>query len=260
MFSDFLGVNVIENNVESIANLIYGKNAVLECLKSDKSVDILYISSTEDERQAKYYTALAKEKGAVIKRVPADKLEELCGSRRHQGLVAITSLIEYSDVKDFLLAARKKGEDPFILIADGIEDPHNLGAIIRTAEAAGVHGIVIPKRGGVPVNATVQRASAGAVSHLPIARVANLANVVRDLKKEGLFCYAADMDGEDIYRVNLKGPIAVVVGSEGNGISRLLKDLCDVSVSLPMKGEIGSLNASVAAGVVLYEVLRQRML
>lgn len=247
-----------EKGFETNDNIIYGKNAVLECLKSDQTVDILYISTLEDEKQAGYYTAMAKEKNAVIKRIPPEKLEELTGTRRHQGIAAIVSLLEYSDAKDFLQIARDRGEDPFILIADGIEDPHNLGAIIRTAEAAGVHGLVIPKRGGVQVNATVQRASAGAASHLPIARVGNLANVVRELKKEGLFCYAADMQGDEIYRINLRGPIVIIVGSEGNGVSRLLKDLSDGRVALPMKGSVGSLNASVAAALALYEVVRQR--
>lgn len=241
-------------------NLVYGKNAVLELLKSERPVDTVYISSDEDEKRAALYIALGKEKGAVIKRIHPNKLTEICDDKRHQGIAAIGSIVVYSDVGDILQIAKERGEDPFLILADGIEDPHNLGAIIRTAEAAGAHGLVLPKRGGASINATVQRASAGAVNHLAIARVSNLASSVRELKKEGVFCYAADMDGDSAYRTNLTGPILLIIGSEGFGVSRLLKDLSDASVSLPMKGEVGSLNASVAAGALMYETVRQREL
>ena len=203
--------------------------------------------------------ALAKEKKTVVKQIPSIKLDHLCGNSRHQGIAASASFCEYVSMKEILDYANEKGESPFLVLTDGIEDPHNLGAIIRTAECAGVHGIIIPKRGNVGVNATVHRASAGACSHLRIARVSNLSNAIRELKKSGVFVYCADMNGANCYRSDLSGPIALVIGSEGFGVSRLVKDLCDAAVSLPLYGEVNSLNASAAASALIYEVVRQRL-
>ncbi len=241
------------------SGLIYGRNAVTELLKSGSGVDTVYISDSEQEKNVSYYTALAKNCGAVVKRVPDSKLEKMCGSERHQGLAAAASLCTYRTVEEMLSAAAEKGEAPFIIIADGIEDPHNLGAIIRTAECAGAHGIVIPKRGGVGVTPAVHRASAGAISHMMVARVANIANEIRELKKKGVFCYCADMDGQLCYDTDLTGPIALVIGSEGFGVSRLVRELCDQVVRLPMNGEVNSLNASAAASALIYEIVRQRL-
>ena len=239
-------------------NLVYGKNAVLELLKSERSVDVIYLDGDDDDRSLRHLVALAKDRDAVIKRVNRAKLDSLCHDRRHQGVAVYASGIEYKSLVDILRIAHEKREDLFLLIADGIEDPHNLGAIIRTAEAAGVHGLVVAKRGSVGITTTVQRASAGAVNHLPIARVANLASTVRELKELNVFCYCADMDGQYVYNTELTGPVALVIGSEGQGVSRLLRELCDIAVSLPMRGKITSLNASVAAGAMLYEIVRQR--
>ena len=243
---------------EQESGIIYGKNAVTELLKSGAAADTVWVSVEETDKAAAYYTALAKQCGAVVKRVPAQKLVRICGSERHQGVACSASFCEYKSVDDILALARERGEAPFILVADGIEDPHNLGALIRTAECAGMHGIIIPKRGGVGVTAAVHRASAGACSHLYIARVSNLASEIRELKKAGIFFYCADMDGESCYRTDLTGPAGLVIGSEGFGVSRLVKQLCDVTVSLPMHGAVNSLNASAAASALIYEMVRQR--
>ena len=205
--------------------------------------------------------ALARDCGAVVKRVHTAKLRALCGTESHQGVAAFASEVEYATVDQLLAVAAQRGEDPFLLLADGVEDPHNLGAIIRTALLAGVHGLVIPKRGGAQVTATVSKTSAGASSLLPIARVANIGETVRRLKEQNIFVYAADMAGERMDRQNLTGPIALVMGSEGKGVSPLVKRLCDGLVSLPMsphRAGVDSLNVSVAAGILMYEVLRQR--
>ena len=242
------------------SNISYGKNAVLELLKSARNVDVLYISEKDNSKQTNYYVALAKEKNATIKRVPSEKLEAVCLSNNHQGYVAVSSAIEYVEVEDILEIARQKQENPFILLLDGIEDSHNLGAIIRTAEVAGVHGLIIPKRRNIQINPTVVRASTGAVHYLPIARVTNLASVVRQLKQLGIFCASSDMAGTNIYSQDLDIPLLLIIGSEANGVSHLLKQLSDYIISLPMAGKITSLNASVAAGAIIYEVVRQREL
>ena len=247
------------NGDEAASGIIYGRNAVLELLKSGAGVDTVYISDSEQEKNVSFYTALARNCSAVVKRVPDSKLEKMCGSDRHQGLAAAASLCSYCSVDEILRRAGEKGENPFIVIADGIEDPHNLGAIIRTAECAGAHGIVIPKRGGVGVTPAVHRASAGAISHMMVARVSNIANEIRELKKKGVFCYCADMDGQLCYDTDLTGPIALIIGSEGFGVSRLVRDLCDQVVRLPMNGEVNSLNASAAASALIYEIVRQRL-
>lgn len=238
--------------------LLYGRNVVTEYLKSGKRADTLYICEGEEEKNISYYRALAADSGAVIKITPLARLNKMCGSERHQGVALSAPFCEYVTVKEILKGAEERSEAPFIVIADGIEDPHNLGAVLRTAECAGVHGVIIPKRGGVSVNATVHRTSAGACSHIPIARVSNIASTVRELKKAGVFCYCADMDGESCFRTDLTGAVALIIGSEGFGVSRLVKDLCDGAVSLPMYGKINSLNASAAASALIYEIVRQR--
>ena len=238
--------------------LICGRNAVIELLKTDREVDTVYISSEEGEKLS-YIAAMARARKIVVKNVPASKLSKMCGKERHQGVAAWAAATEYVDIDDILDMARKKHEDPFIIVADGIEDPHNLGAIIRTAECAGAHGLIFPKRGGSSITSAVQRASAGAATRLPLARVPNIAAAVRRLKDEGVFVYCADMDGEYCADVDMTGACALVVGSEGSGVSRLVKQLCDVTISLPLRGEIQSLNASVAAGAIIYEIVRQRI-
>ena len=239
--------------------IVCGKNSVVELLKSSLPVECVYISSDMDPSLASYYIALAKERKTVVKQIPNIKLDHLCGNAHHQGIAASASFCEYVTLEEILDYAKEKGEAPFLVLTDGIEDPHNLGAIIRTAECAGVHGMVIPKRGNVGVNATVHRASAGACSHLRIARVSNLSNAIRELKKRGVFVYCADMDGDNCFQTDLSGPIAVVIGSEGFGVSRLVKELCDAAVSLPLYGEVNSLNASAAASALIYEIVRQRL-
>lgn len=243
------------------SRIVYGKNAVTELLKSGVGVDTVYIAEGMAPAVASYYTALARGCGAVVKRVHTAKLRALCASESHQGVAAFASEVEYATVDQLLALAEQRGEDPFLLLADGVEDPHNLGAMIRTALLAGAHGLVIPKRGGAQVTATVAKTSAGASSVLPIARVANIGETVRRLKEQNIFVYAADMAGERMDRQNLTGPIALVMGSEGKGVSPLVKRLCDGLVSLPMsphRAGVDSLNVSVAAGILMYEVLRQR--
>jgi len=243
---------------EEERGLLYGRNVVTEFLKAGRHADVLYISSETDEKTASYFKALSAGSGAVIKSVPQLKLNKICGSDRHQGVAVSASFCEYVTLDDILKKAQESGQPPFIVIADGIEDPHNLGAVLRTAECAGVHGVIIPKRGGVGVNATVHRTSAGACSHIAIARVSNIASAVRELKKRGVFCYCADMDGACCFSSDLTGAVALIIGSEGFGVSRLVKDLCDGSVSLPMYGSVNSLNASAAASALIYEIVRQR--
>ncbi len=239
-------------------NLVSGRNSVTELLKSDRQVDVVYVSSEMLPKEMSYYEALARNKDAIVKRVHPLKLKTICGTDSNQGVAAIGAAVEYCEVEDILQTAHDRGEDPFIVIADGIEDPHNLGAIIRTAECAGVHGVIIPKRKGVNVTGTVVRSSAGATSYMKIARVANIASTVRELKEKNIFCYSADMDGGNCTECDLTGPAALVIGSEGFGVSRLVGELCDATVSLPMVGNVSSLNASVAAGILIYEIVRQR--
>lgn len=240
---------------------IYGKNAVAELLKSGAGLDTLYVQDTMAPREAAYYTALARQAGAVAKRVRAQKLDALCGTQNHQGVAARAASIGYAQPADLLAAAAAAGQPPFLVLCDGIEDPHNLGAIVRTALLCGAHGVVIPKRGGVAVTPTVMKASAGAAARLPVARVANLGECIRKLKEQGVFVYCADMDGTPLEQQNLTGPVALVLGSEGKGPSHLVKSLCDGVVSLSMAARgtgVDSFNVSVAAGIVLYEIMRQR--
>ncbi|MEG2404710.1 MAG: 23S rRNA (guanosine(2251)-2'-O)-methyltransferase RlmB [Oscillospiraceae bacterium] len=251
----------LKNDLRDETTLAYGKNAVTELLKSGGAVDTVFIQDTMNEATAGYYTALAKEVGAVVKRVHPTKLRGICGTDAHQGVAAYAASVEYATLESLLDIAKQKGEPPFIVLADGVEDPHNLGAIIRSAYLCGAHGIVVPKRGGVGVTPVVLKSSAGAASRLPVARVANIGECVRRLKSENVFVYCADMNGRAAYSENLTGAIALVVGSEGSGVSTLVKSLCDGVVSLPMavnSSDIDSFNVSVASGIILYEIMRQR--
>lgn len=246
---------------QSENTIVYGKNAVTELLKSGTGVDTVFVQDTMNAAQAGYYTALAKEAGAVVKRVHTAKLRGMCGTDGHQGVAAWAAGVSYATLEDLLQAAADRNEPPFLLLADGVEDPHNLGAIIRTALLCGAHGVVIPKRGGVSVTPTVLKSSAGAASRLPIARVANIGEAVRKLKAKNVFVYCADMDGEPAFRQNLTGAIALVAGGEGSGVSPLVKSLCDGAVSLPMAARgtgVDSFNVSVASGILMYEIMRQR--
>ena len=232
-----------------------GRNAVLEAFRSGKTIDKLYILDGCQDGPVKSIVREAKKTSTIISYVEKERLDRLANTGHHQGVVAIGAAYEYADVEDILEAARSKGEDPFIFILDEIEDPHNLGAIIRTANLAGAHGVIIPKRRAVGLTATVAKTSAGAT---PVGKVTNIAATIESLKKEGLWFVCADMGGETMYNLNLKGPIGLVIGNEGNGVSRLVKEKCDFVASIPMKGDIDSLNASVAAGVMAFEIVRQR--
>jgi len=246
---------------EGGASLVYGKNPVTELLKSGTGVDTVLIAEGMAPAVAAYYTALAKEAGAAVKRVNPAKLKKITGTESHQGVAAFASEIEYSSLEDLLDSAKAKGEAPFIVLSDGIEDPHNLGAVMRSALLCGAHGIVIPKRGGSPVTPAVIKAAAGAAERLPVARVANIGEAVRRLKSSGVFVYCADMGGVPLHKNNLTGPIAIVLGNEGSGVSQLVKKLCDGAVSLDMAARdtgVDSFNVSVAAGIVMYEISRQR--
>lgn len=236
-----------------------GRNAVLEAFRSGKTIDKLFILDGCQDGPIKSIVREAKKTDAIINYVDKERLDRLAGTGHHQGVVAIGAAYEYAEVEDIFAAAKEKGEDPFIFILDEIEDPHNLGAIIRTANLAGAHGVIIPKRRAVGLTATVAKTSAGAINYTPVAKVTNISQTIEELKKQGLWFVCADMGGETMYNLNLKGPIGLVIGNEGNGVSRLVKDKCDFIASIPMKGDIDSLNASVAAGVLAYEIVRQRL-
>ena len=241
-------------------NQIEGRNAVLEAFRSGKVIDKLYVQEGPAAGPIQNILRAAKKTDCLISFVSTQRLDEMSETKKHQGVIAIASAYEYAEVEDILTKAREKGEDPFIIILDGIEDPHNLGAIIRTANQAGAHGVIIPKHRAVGLTATVARTSAGALNYTPVAKVTNLVRTMEDLKKQGLWFVCADMDGESMYKCNLKGPIGLVIGNEGSGVGDLVKKTCDFTTSIPMKGDIDSLNASVAAGVLMYEIVRQRML
>lgn len=238
--------------------IIAGRNAVSEALRAGRTIDSLYICRGESSGAVLALVAKAKEAGAAVKEVDIRKLEHLCPGEHHQGVVAVAAVKEYAQVEDLLALARVRGEPPFLVVCDGLEDPHNLGAVIRSAECAGAHGVVIPKRRSVGLTYAVGRASAGAVEHLPVARVQNLPRLLDDLKKQGVWIFAADMDGQPWVQADLTGPCALVIGSEGRGVGRLVKEKADFVLSLPQMGKINSLNASVAAGVLCCEAARQR--
>ncbi|WP_455542189.1 23S rRNA (guanosine(2251)-2'-O)-methyltransferase RlmB [Intestinibacter sp.] len=238
---------------------IEGRNPIIEALKSDRAIDKLMISNTSKEGSINKIIGMAKEKNIVIQYVDKHKLDEISTSHSHQGVIAVVSDYKYYELEDLLEVARERGEDPFFIILDEITDPHNLGTIIRTADAVGAHGVIIPKRRSVHITSVVAKASAGAVEYVPVCKVTNITNTIKQLKKEGLWIAAADMDGGVFYEQNLTGPLALVIGSEGFGVSRLVKQNCDFVVKMPMIGNVSSLNASVAGGILLYEIFRQRM-
>ena len=237
---------------------IMGRNPVLEAIRSGRSIDKILIKKGRYEGSIVPIIKKAKEVGIVLQEVDKAKLDVAAEGGSHQGVIAYVSAYEYSTVRDILNAAREKDEPPFVIICDRITDPHNLGAIIRTANCVGAHGIIIPKRNSAGLNSTVAKASAGAVEYTRVAKVTNIASIIDDLKEEGLWITAADMDGEEMYNIDLKGAIGLVIGSEGEGVSRLVREKCDFIATIPMSGDINSLNASVAAGVLMYEALRQR--
>ena len=238
---------------------IEGRNAVMEAFRSGKTIDRLFILDGCKDGPVQSIVREAKKRDTIIQFVGKERLDQLSGTGHHQGVVAYAAAYEYAEVEDILNAAREKGEPPFVFLLDGIEDPHNLGAIIRTANLAGAHGVIIPKRRAVGLTATVAKTSAGALNYTPVAKVTNIGTTIEELKKQGMWFVCADMGGELMYRLDLKGPIGLVIGNEGDGVSRLVKEKCDMVVSIPMKGDIDSLNASVAAGVLAYEIVRQRL-
>lgn len=239
---------------------IEGRNAVIEAFRAGKPIDKLFMLDGAQDGPMQTIKREAKKHDTMIRFVTKERLDQLSGTGKHQGVIAYAAAYEYAEVSDILEAARKKQEPPFILLLDNIEDPHNLGAIIRTANLAGAHGVIIPKNRAAGLTAAVARTSAGALNYTPVARVTNLGKTMEDLKKEGLWFVCADMDGKTMYELDLKGPIGLVIGSEGDGVGRLVREKCDLVASIPMKGDIDSLNASVAAGVLAYEIVRQRSL
>ena len=237
---------------------IEGRNAVIEAYRSGKPIDKLFILDGCQDGPMMTIKREAKKHDTLVKYVTKERLDQLSETGKHQGVIAYAAAYEYAEVDDILEAAKKKGEPPFIFLLDNIEDPHNLGAIIRTAEAAGAHGVIIPKRRGVGLTATVAKTSAGAVEYMPVVRVPNIVSTIEELKQKGLWIFCADMDGQPWCSTDMGGPIGIVVGAEGSGVSRLTKEHCDFVVSLPMNGQVNSLNASVAAAIVIYEAVRQR--
>ena len=244
--------------MERNENQLEGRNAILEALRNGRDMEKLMVIKGSAEGTIKRIIAQASKKGVVIQEVSRQKLDELSQTKNHQGVIAIVSAHNYATIEDILDNAQSKGEPPFIVILDGITDPHNLGAIIRSAECAGAHGVIVPKHRSVGLNATVGKTSAGAIEYMPVARVTNIVKTMEQLKKQGLWFACADMKGLDYFDTDMKGAIGIVIGSEGDGVSRLVKENCVFSVAIPMYGIIASLNASVAAGLLLYEVVRQR--
>lgn len=237
---------------------IEGRNAVLEAFRAGKTIDKLYVLKGCQDGPIQSIVREAKKGDTIINFVEKERLDQISTTGRHQGVIANAAAYEYAEVDDILAAAEAKGEAPFLILLDGIEDPHNLGAIIRTANQAGVHGIIIPKRRAVGLTAVVAKTSAGAINYTPVAKVTNLVRTMEDLKKKGIWFVCADMDGDVMYRVNMTGPIGLVIGNEGNGVSRLVREACDMTACIPMKGDVDSLNASVATGILAYEIVRQR--
>lgn len=239
---------------------IEGRNAVIEAFRSGKPIDKIFIQDGLQDGPIQTIKREAKKHDTMIKFVAKERLDQISDTGKHQGVIAYAAAYEYAEVDDILEAAKEKGEPPFIFLLDNIEDPHNLGAIIRTANLAGAHGVIIPKNRAVGLTATVARCSAGALNYTPVARVTNIAKTIDELKKAGIWFVCADMGGTTMYDLDLKGPIGLVIGNEGEGVGRLVKEKCDFVASIPMKGDIDSLNASVAAGVLAYEIVRQRIM
>lgn len=249
-----------DNKTQEREDIVIGRNAVIEALKSQKTIETLYIANTKLEGSINKIISMAKEKRIVIKEVDRRKLDMMCDGEIHQGVIAKITPFRYCEVRDILDCAKKRNEDPFVIVLDEIEDPHNLGSIIRTAELSGVHGIIIPKRRSASITSTVYKTSAGAVQYVNVAKVANLNNAIEELKENGVWIYGADMDGEEFsYENDFSGPCALVIGNEGRGISKLTAQKCDKIVKIPMVGKINSLNASVAAGILMYEVMKVRL-
>ena len=238
---------------------VEGRNAVLEAFRSGRVIDKLFVQEQCEDGPVRTILREAKKHDTMVRFVKKERLDQMSDTGKHQGVIAMTAAYDYAEVSDILEKAREKGEPPFIILLDNIEDPHNLGAIIRTANLAGAHGVVIPKNRAVGLTATVARTSAGALNYTPVARVTNMARTIEDLKKEGLWFVCADMGGTNMYDLDLKGAIGLVIGNEGDGVSRVVREKCDFIASIPMKGDIDSLNASVAAGVLAFEIVRQRM-
>ena len=240
--------------------LIEGRNAVQEALRSGAAIDKLYIARGETDSTLRHIASAAREKGVVVVDADRRKLDAMSRTHAHQGVIAVAAVREYAEVEDLLAAARERGEPPLLVVCDELSDPHNLGAVIRTAECAGAHGVIIPKRRSAGLTAVVAKTSAGAVSHLPVARVSNLPACLKELKEAGVWVFGTAADGDTpLYRADLKGPAAIVIGSEGDGMGRLVAETCDFKVSIPMRGRLNSLNASAAAAIVLYEAVRQRL-
>lgn len=240
--------------------MIEGRNAVIEAYRSGKTIDKIFIMDGCQDGPVMTIKREAKKHDSLIKFVPKERLDQMSQTGKHQGVIAYAAAYDYAEVEDLLKEADDRGEPPFLFLLDGIEDPHNLGAIIRTAHQAGAHGVIIPKNRAVGLTATVARTSAGALNYIKVAKVTNLSTTIEQLKKKGMWFVCADMDGEIMYRLDLKGAIGLVIGGEGEGVSRLVKEKCDFRAAIPMKGKIDSLNASVAAGVLAYEIVRQRMI
>lgn len=239
--------------------VIEGRNAVLEAFRSGRTIDKLFVLDGCQDGPVRTIVREAKKHGTLLNFVGKERLNQLSQTGKHQGVIAYAAAYDYAEIDDMLKLAGERGEDPFLFILDGIEDPHNLGAIIRTANIVGAHGVIIPKRRAAGLTATVAKTSAGALNYTPVAKVTNLVKTIEELKEKGLWFVCADMDGETMYDLNLTGPVGLVIGNEGEGVSRLVKEKCDYIAGIPMKGEITSLNASVAGGVLAYEILRQRM-
>jgi len=240
--------------------LIEGRNAVTEALRAGTAIDKIYIARGETDATLGHIASTARNKGVVVVEADRRKLDGMSRTKSHQGVIAVAAVREYASVDDILAAAREKGEAPLIVVCDELSDPHNLGAVIRTAEAAGAHGVIIPKRRSAGLTAIVAKTSAGAVSHLPVARVPNLTALLKELKEDGLWVYGTAAEGTtSLYEADLKGPTVIIIGSEGDGMGRLVREQCDFLVSIPMRGKVNSLNASAAAAVVLYEAVRQRI-
>lgn len=238
---------------------IEGRNAVLEAFRAGKTIDKVYILDGCQDGPVRTIVREAKKHDTILNFVSKERLDQLSETGKHQGVIAVAAAYHYAEVEDLLERAAQKGEPPFLILLDNIEDPHNLGAIIRTANLAGAHGVIIPKRRAAGLTPTVAKASAGAINYTPVAKVTNLSNTIKELKETGMWFVCADMGGTDMYDLNLTGPIGLVIGNEGDGVSKLVKEQCDMIASIPMKGDIDSLNASVATGVLAYEIVRQRL-
>ena len=246
--------------VQEVVDFVFGRHAVVEALQTPDRVNRVFIQEGTSGRDAAKVIELAREKSIQVQTVPKTKIEDLVGNAVHQGLVASIAAYEYADLEDVFKKAEEKGEDPFIVILDGVEDPHNLGSILRTADATGVHGIIIPKRRSASLTATVAKASTGAIEHVPVVRVTNLTQTIEQLKARGIWVFGTDMNGTDYRKWNTRGPLAIVMGNEGKGVSRIVKESVDEMVTIPMVGHVQSLNASVASALMMYEVFRNRSL